>query len=291
MKRILITGCDSYIGTNFEKYLNSFSNGYKVDTVDMRYSSWREKDFSIYDAVFHVAGIAHNDISSVSDEQITLYKTVNTDLAIETANKAKTSGVSQFVFMSSVIVYGESAPIGVEKIITADTVPTPSNFYGQSKLDAEKGMLPLSDDTFKVAVIRPPMIYGKECKGNYKALSKFAKTTPIFPNITNSRSMLYIGNLMEFIKQIIDLELSGIFFPSNREKTSTAQMVKAIAASKGKIVYLIKGFTWAFKLASRFFPVFNKVFGNLSYEDALTQYPFNYQIYSLEESIKETENQ
>lgn len=291
MKRILITGCDSYIGTNFEKHLNSFSDTYLVDTLDMKDKSWREYDFSTYDAVFHVAGIAHNDISSVSEEQKALYKTVNTDLAIETANKAKNSGVSQFIFMSSVIVYGESAPIGVEKIITADTVPTPSNFYGQSKLDAENGMLPLCNDTFKVAVIRPPMIYGRGCKGNYKTLSKFAKITPIFPNIFNSRSMLYVGNLVEFIKQIIDHELSGIFFPSNREKASTAQMVKAIAASKGKKVFLVKGFSWVFKLASRFLPVINKVFGNMSYDETLTQYSFDYQRYSLEESIKETENQ
>ncbi len=289
MKKILITGCDSYIGTYFENYLKSFQNGYLVDTVDMRDNSWKEKDFSPYDVVFHVAGIAHNDISGVTDEQKALYKTVNTDLAIETAKKARESSVAQFVFMSSVIVYGESAPIGVDKIITADTVPTPSNFYGKSKLDAEKGMLSLSDDKFKVAVIRPPMIYGKGCKGNYKTLSKFAKITPIFPNIYNSRSMLYVGNLVEFIRQIIELELSGIFFPSNREKTSTAQMVKAIAASKGKKVYLIKGFSWAFNFASRFLPVINKVFGNLSYEETLTQYPFDYQRYSLEESIKETE--
>lgn len=289
MKKILITGSDSYIGTCFENYLNSFEGKYTVDVVDMRDSSWREKDFSSYDVVFHVAGIAHNDISGVTAEQKILYKTVNTDLAIETAYKARQSGVSQFVFMSSVIVYGESAPIGLEKVISPDTQPTPSNFYGQSKLDAEKGMLPLSNDTFKVAVIRPPMIYGRGCKGNYKTLSKFSKITPIFPDIYNSRSMLYVGNLVEFIRQIIERELSGVFFPSNKEKISTAQMVKAIAASRGKKVFLIKGFSWFFKFMSRFFTVINKVFGNLSYEDAITQYPFNYQLYSLEESIKETE--
>jgi len=117
MKRILITGADSYIGTAFEKYVSSFPNDYSVDTVDMIDGSWKYRSFSGYDVVFHVAGIAHSDISKVGDEVKELYRKVNTELAIETAEKAKADGVSQFIFMSSMIVYGDSAPIGKEKVI------------------------------------------------------------------------------------------------------------------------------------------------------------------------------
>ena len=68
MKRILITGADSYIGTSVEKWLkrSEFSGMYQVDTVDMRGEGWKQKDFSGYDTVFHVAGIAHTDIGKLA---------------------------------------------------------------------------------------------------------------------------------------------------------------------------------------------------------------------------------
>jgi len=117
MKKILITGANSYIGTSFEEYITKV-DGYCVDTVDMTDGSWKDMDFSGYDTVFHVAGIAHADTGKVSDEIKEQYYKVNTELTIETAKKAKAEGVSQFVFMSSAIVYGDSAPVGKERIIT-----------------------------------------------------------------------------------------------------------------------------------------------------------------------------
>jgi len=143
MKKILITGANSYIGTSFEDYLKQFADEYTVDTIDMIDGSWRNKSFEGYDAVFHVAGIAHSDNGKISEEREKLYYAVNTDLTVETARKAKAEGVKQFIFMSSAIVYGESAPIGKEKIITMDTPVSPANCYGDSKVQAEKGILPL----------------------------------------------------------------------------------------------------------------------------------------------------
>lgn len=115
MKKILITGANSYIGMSVEKYLRKWPDKYAVDTVDMVDGSWREKSFSNYDAVYHVAGIAHADTGNVSEERKAFYYKINTDLAIETAKKAKKDGVKQFIFMSSSIVYGDSAPIGKRK--------------------------------------------------------------------------------------------------------------------------------------------------------------------------------
>ena len=288
MKRILITGANSYIGTSFEQYIKSFE-GYSVDTVDMIDGSWRNKDFSGYDIVFHVAGIAHSDTGKVTEERKNFYYQINTDLTVETAEKAKSEGVKQFIFMSSAIVYGDSAPIGKKKVITKDTPVSPSNFYGDSKVQAENGLRPLSSDSFKVVILRPPMIYGKGSKGNYPLLSKLARKMPIFPYVENERSMLYIGNLAQFIKLMIDNAEEGTFFPQNSEYTSTSQMVKAIGAAHGKKVRLIKGFTWALKLMSHVTGLVNKAFGNLSYDMAMSDYRAEYRTYSLEESIKNTE--
>ena len=84
MKKVLITGANSYIGVNFEKYANEhYSSELSIETIDMIDGGWREKDFSGYDTVFHVAGIAHADIGNVSEEVKAKYYAINTDLAIE----------------------------------------------------------------------------------------------------------------------------------------------------------------------------------------------------------------
>ena len=289
MKRVLITGANSYIGTSFENYMKQHINEYEVDTIDMIDGSWREKDFSNYDVVYHVAGIAHSDNGKISKEKEKLYYSVNTDLAIETAKKAKAEGVKQFIFMSSAIVYGNSAPLGKSKVITAQTPASPANCYGDSKLQAENGLIPLSEEKFKVVILRPPMIYGKGSKGNYQTLSKFAKKMSIFPKVENQRSMLYIENLLEFIYLMIDNGESGVFFPQNAEYSNTSEMVKMIGSVHGKNIRLLKGFKIGLKALALFTGLINKAFGNLTYDQEMSQYKQDYRKFSLEESIKATE--
>ena len=289
MKKILITGANSYIGTSFEKYMSQWPEEYQVDTIDMIDGSWREKSFAGYDVVYHVAGIAHSDSGKISAEKEKLYRSVNTDLTIETAKKAKADGVRQFIFMSSAIVYGDSGKIGKKKVITKDTPTNPANCYGDSKVQAELGILPLQDDTFKVCVLRPPMIYGKGSKGNFPQLEKFAKKMKFFPYVKNERSMLYIGNLVEFVRLMIENEEQGIFWPQNAEYSNTSELVKMIGTANGKKIHLVKGFHWLLKIFSLFTGLVNKAFGNLSYDQSMSEYRFNYRKYSLEESIKETE--
>lgn len=289
MKKILITGANSYIGTSFEKYMAQWPDRYQVDTVDMIDGTWREKNFTGYDCVYHVAGIAHSDSGKISPEKAKLYYAVNTDLTIETAQKAKAEGVKQFIFMSSASVYGESAPIGKTKVITKDTPVSPANSYGDSKVQAENGILPLNDVNFKVVVLRPPMIYGPGSKGNYPVLSKLAQKLPVFPKVDNQRSMLYIGNLMEFVRLMVDNEEQGIFWPQNAEYSNTTELVKLIAQAHGKKIAVIPGCAWALKLLSHFTGLVNKAFGSLSYERSLSEYRDNYRINRLEESIYKTE--
>lgn len=290
MKKILITGANSYIGTSFENYINkNYPDEYVVDTVDMIDGTWREKSFSGYDSVFHVAGIAHSDNGRISAEKEKLYYAVNTDLTVETAKKAKADGVKQFVFMSSAIVYGDSAPIGEAKVITKNTPTSPANCYGDSKVQAENGIQPLQDDVFNVVVLRPPMIYGKGSKGNYPTLVKLALTMPIFPYVKNQRSMLYIENLCEFVRQMVENEEQGIFWPQNREYSNTSELVAMIAEAHGKKVRLLKGFSCMLKFMGYVTGIVNKAFGNLTYEQSLSEYKIDYRTKNLKESIEETE--
>ncbi|MBT9150921.1 MAG: N-acetyl-alpha-D-glucosaminyl-diphospho-ditrans,octacis-undecaprenol 4-epimerase [candidate division WS2 bacterium] len=284
MKRVLITGKNSYIGTSLENWLAKEPDKYKVDTVDMKDGSWKEKNFSEYDVVFHVAGIAH---VSTDPKMADLYYKVNRDLTIETAEKAKAEGVKQFILMSSIIVYGDSARN--KRVIDKSTEPTPSNFYGNSKLQAEKGIKPLESDEFKIVVLRPPIIYGKGSKGNYPKLAKAAKKFPIFPDIDNERSMLHIDNLCEFLKVMIDHEESGLFFPQNSEYVKTSEMVRLIAEVHGKKIRLTKIFNPVLRLVGLKVGLINKVFGNLVYEKSMSDYKVNYRIRDLRESIELTE--
>lgn len=289
MKKILITGAGSYIGTSFERYLAQWPEQYQVDTLDMLQDSWRAYSFAGYDVVYHVAGIAHSDSGPISPERAKLYYRVNTELTVETAEKAKREGVKQFVFMSSAIVYGDSAPVGKEKLITSQTEPAPANSYGDSKLQAEKGILPLQDDTFKVVVLRPPMVYGKGSKGNYPILSKLARKLPLFPLVENRRSMIYIENLLEFVRLMVENEEHGIFWPQNEEYSNTSRLVALIASAHGKKMVLVPGFSWALKLLSHVTGLVNKAFGSLCYDRELSRYKQPYCIKTLKESIEETE--
>lgn len=289
MKKVLITGANSYIGTSVESHINRWPDAYQVDTLDMIDGSWRSKSFSDYDVVYHVAGLAHSDTGRVTDEVKKHYYEVNTDLAVETAKKAKADGVKQFIFMSSAIVYGDSAPIGKTKVITKDTPVSPANFYGDSKVQAEKGIMSLMSESFAVVILRPPMIYGKGSRGNYPRLSKLAQKTPVFPYVENRRSMLYVENLAEFVRLMIDNEEQGIFWPQNKEYVNTSELVQLIARAHGHKLFLVRGVAWALQLMAHITGLVNKVFGSFSYDQSMSLYKQEYCIFDTAESITQTE--
>ena len=292
-KKVLITGAGSYVGESFRTYAAEHYPNLSVDTLDMQDKDWREYDFSSYDSVFHVVGIAHADVGKVSEAEKQRYYAVNTDLAIETAALAKESGVRQFILMSSMIIYGDSAPYGTEKVINEHTVPAPANFYGDSKWQADKGVRKLQDDGFQVAVIRAPMIYGRGSKGNYPVLSKMAKRLPVFPNVRNQRSMLYIENLCEFVSLLVMSGESGVYFPQNGEYSCTSELVREIGKAAGRNVRLAGWMKPAVVLGSKI-PgkiggMVNKAFGNCVYEQSISKYGFGYQIIDFHMSIERTE--
>lgn len=298
-KRVLIIGKDSYIGETFRTYaVKHYNSNFTIDTVDTINNEWKDKDFSVYDIVYHVAGIAHADTGNVDDTIKKEYYTVNTELAIAVGEKAKAEGVKIFIFMSSMIVYGDSAPFGKQKIVNEHTAPFPANFYGDSKLQADMGLRLLADNEFKVIVLRPPMIYGKGSKGNYLILSKFAKKLLVFPEVKNQRSMLYIENFCEFLCQIMMLKEikknAIVLIPQNSEWTKTSEMVGMIAHVSGKknrsLLILKPMVFFGTKIPGKISKLMNKAFGNSCYAHEISVYEgIDYQKISLIESIRRIE--
>ncbi|OAT80991.1 NAD-dependent epimerase [Bacillus sp. MKU004] len=279
MKKILITGKNSYVGRSFEKWLGDNPDRYFIKSISIREDTWKKMDFSKYDVVFHVAGLAH---IKETKENAELYYKVNRDLAYEVAQKAKVEGVKQFIFLSSMSVYGIESGL-----ISKNSSPEPKSNYGKSKLQAENLIKALGNDRFVVSIIRPPMIYGKDCKGNYTRLANLAIKIPLFPNIENKRSMIFIGNLCEFVRLIIDDSREGYFFPQNKDYVCTSQMVKIIAKLHGTNIRMTKLFNVFIRIIK--INSVKKMFGNLVYDKQIDDYRNSYEIYDFETSIRLTE--
>lgn len=276
MKHILIAGTHSYIGESFKKFLEQYPDKYMVTEIDTKGLTPIPEIFKGIDIIFCVVGIAHIKENYKNRH---LYFNVNRNLVVKIAKASKAAGVKQFILLSSMSVYGLT--VGN---INKDTVAKPDTAYGESKLQADEEIKKLEDDNFIFTCLRPPMVYGKNCTGNYQLLRKFALRSPIFPNYENKRSMIYIGNLCYFVKDCIELERRGLFFPQNREYVNTSKMVKLVAEQHGKMIKLTKVFNWA--ICKIPLNIVKKVFGNLTYElvDTVGEYSFS-------ESIRLTEGE
>ena len=279
MKKILITGANSYIGQSFEQYMLQYKDAYQVDTLDMIGDGWREAELSGYDVIFHVAGIVHQ---KETDENRDLYYKVNRDLVEELAQKAKTAGVSQFVFMSTMSVYGMESGV-----ITPDTKPAPVNLYGKSKLEAEGLLNALQDESFTVTVLRPPMVYGKGCPGNFQMLLTLVKKSPVFPAVKNCRSMIFIDNLCAFVHLVIEKKCSGVFFPQNRECANTTEIARIMAKVLQRKVFFSRLAGLGVKLLIPVFGKAKKAYSTLIYKDC-EQFDYCYCKEDLESSVRKS---
>lgn len=283
MKRILITGAGSYVGESVRRYMLSTAPGeFEIDAVDTMGDNWKKADYTRYDVVYHVAGIAHVNADPKMEP---LYYKVNRDLTVEVARHAKASGVRQFIFMSSQIVFHESQSLKPE-VLTRETKENPNGFYGDSKLQAEKGLHELESADFKVCILRPCMIYGPNAKGNFPRLARLATKVPLFPCWHNRRSMLYIDNLAEFVKQAVLRELSGTFYPQNREQADTVEIIRFFAREAGHKVWITRLLNPLVWLGSFVLQPINKMFATYYYDPQMSAADFDYQLVSFEESLK-----
>ena len=288
MKKILITGTKGYLGTSLKQYLAQWPE-YAVTSLSLREDRWEAFDLRGYDAVYHAAALVHQKKTKDDPACLGEYRKINRDLTLRLAEKAKAAGVGQFLFLSTEAVYGLTAPYGKEIVIGANTPTAPVDNYGISKLEAEQGLQALASGSFRVAILRPPLIYGKGCTGNFRTLEKMADRLPCFPKIENRRSMLYVENLNALVKLLIDRQEGGLFCPQDPEPLCTSQVVRAIAQAKGKRLALVPGFGWAVGLLRHMSGSVDKAFGSLRYDEALSRYPQPYQLVSFPESVFRSE--
>lgn len=260
-RKILIVGEHSYIGKSIKNYMEShpiYASGWKVDMTGGRDESWKQVDFSKYTAVIHVAALVHR---KEGKEEKTLYYQINTEFPVQVAKKAKKAGVSEFFFFSTMAVYGE-----IDGRITEKTPLKPVTMYGKSKMEAEKRLLQLRTKDFRVVILRPPMVYGPDCPGNYARLEKMAEYVPVFPKVDNKRSMIHIEALCACICEELGKSESKIICPSDAKPVCTTKMYVEMRRKKGKKTYTVKGLSGIIRKGSSKIGVLRKMFGDCYYE-------------------------
>jgi len=230
MLHILITGASGYVGRNF---IRLSKQKYQIHTFSLQKESLENLDLSNLDVILHCAALVHQTQPYPQD----VYNHINRDYPYELASKAKRAGVKQFVFLSTIAVYGES-----ETFLTEDTPCKPFTPYGKSKLEAEQKLRSLEDENFTVSIIRPPMIYGKNAPGNIQTLIKLIKKAPLLPfgDIRNKRTFVYIDNLIQMIDTIIEQKASGTFLAGDTTPLSTSTLIQLIAEAMDKKIILFK---------------------------------------------------
>lgn len=286
MLKIIITGKNGYLSNSLKRYIENLSDN-KIELLDLKNESWINQDFSSIDCIVHTSAIVHKNQKKYTLEE---YRKINTYLTKSLAMKAKSEGVKQFVFISTMSVYGVEPSCFKKTIIDKNTVPLPKTKYGISKYEAEKELINMNSDDFIVTIIRPPIVYGKDCPGNYNLLRKLTLSIRIIPKINNMKSMIYIDNLCELVKQLIEKKIRGVFMPQNSDIVSTSKLSCSIAENNNKRVVefaFIAPFVYA---ASLIVPQIKKAFGNEFYDLKLSDsIPVKYNIIDFEESVKLTE--
>lgn len=261
-RRILVTGKSSFIAGHFARFMEAYAGEYSVELVSVRGDSWKNIDFSAYDCVIHAAGIAH---VGYKDDMRDEYMRVNRDLTLDVARAAKAAGVKQFIFLSSIIIYGPAAKGGRTRYISCSTAPSPENAYGQSKMEAENGLKSLSDGAFSVAILRLPMVWGDGCRGNYALLTKYADLLPVFPSLCGYRSAISVSNLAAYLKSCIDSGKAGTFFPRDPGDITTPRMLSDIRAARGKKTRIIKIFDPFIRVFGNI-GIVRRIFGGIAYD-------------------------
>ncbi|MCS5348547.1 NAD-dependent epimerase/dehydratase family protein [Staphylococcus aureus] len=262
-KNILITGMHGYIGNALKNKLTE--QGHRVNQINVRNQLWKSTSFRDYDVLIHTAALVHNNTPKA---RLSDYMQVNMLLTKQLAQKAKDEGIKQFIFMSTMAVYGKEGNVGKIDEIGAQTPIKPTTNYGISKMFAEQALLEMVSDTFKVAIVRPPMIYGPHCPGNFQRLMRLSQLLPIIPVIKNQRSALYIKHLTAFIDQLISLEVTGVYHPQDSFYFDTSAVMHEIRHQTHRKTVLIHMPSMLNKYFNKL-SVFRKLFGNLTYSNTL----------------------
>lgn len=276
--KVLLTGSSGFIGSYFQK---NYARKYAIQSFSFLKDDLNTLHVKEIDVVIHLSALVHQ-MSGACDEA---YERVNVKQTLELALKAKESGVKQFIFMSTVKVYGEESNIPYTEISSCH----PEDAYGRSKLKAERELQKLVSEDFIVSIIRTPIVYGYGVKANMKNLMKLVENIFILPfgGIVNKRSFVYIGNLCSLIDVIIKSTKNGIFLAGDDNPLSTTQLIEYIANFQGKKRLLLNSLFFG-TLLKCFKPSFYKrLFENLEVDNKYTKEVLNFKNpYSVREGIQ-----
>ena len=282
--KILIIGKDSYIGNHIDEWLTQ--HGYQVKQLDVLDDGWQQFDYSTYDSIVHVAGIVHQP--KCKDWE--LYRRVNTEMPIAIATLAKEQGVKQYVFFSTMGVYGKGKELK-RNIIDEYTPLQPSGMYSRSKYLAELGLTEMQDENFNVAFVRPPSVYGKECRGGYiKGFESIVRKLPVVPIIYKNvkQSFIYIDNLSELVRLLIERQMCGVFCPQDDKAVNANELLETIAKGLGKKYRGSRLMGYGVRLLS-FLPIVKKAYGGIEYAKSLSAIKdMNYVVVPFDEGMRET---
>lgn len=280
MTKVLITGANSFVGANFRK----FSRFNKIDEVSLLDKRPEEIEFGKYDVVLHLAAIVHQSKKIPESE----YFKVNRDLCLSIAQESKKAGIKQFVYLSTIKVYGGS--VNRPELRNENSECLPDDSYGKSKYEAEIGLKELEDENFTISIIRTPLVYGEGVKANMMNLVKLVDTFPFLPfdKIENKRNFTFAENLVGFIDQIIEKTASGVFIAMDEKAISTTDLIRYISRFLGKRLSLFKLPKICFQVSSLIFPdIIDRLYGSLEFENNKTTRVLNYKPpFSTEEGIK-----
>lgn len=214
----------------------------QVQVSDLSQSTdWQEALRGV-DVVVHCAARVHV-MNERSSDPLAEFRRINVEGTMRLAQQAAAVGVRRFIFVSSIKVNGEATVLGHP--FTANDVPMPQDPYGVSKMEAEQGLRELSVQTgMEVVIIRPPLVYGPGAKANFASMVQWLKRgipLPLGAITSNSRSLVYLGNLVDLLRVCIDHPKAAnqTFLVSDAEDVSTTEMLIRAGRAMGKKVRLL----------------------------------------------------
>ena len=280
-KSIVLTGASGFVGSRF-RLLNN--EKYLIRTIPWEELSDDELELDGIEVVVHMAALNHR-MGQVADEH---YVNSNFKLSKTLGEQAKACGVGHFVFLSTVKVYGETN-IGGKPFTETDSCH-PVDAYGKSKLDAENALKALESDSFKVSIIRSPLVYGPGVKGNMERLIKLAATAyPLgFKGIENERTMVFVDNLIALVDAVINSGQAGVFLAGDDHPISTSDAVSMIRKAMGKNPKLFQTPKFIIDLVGLIVPKLKtRLFDSLLFDNSATKKQLNFHNpFTTEEGFK-----
>ena len=256
VNKVLLTGATGFVGAALLAYLQRHANhsvsiasrsehselGHGCPVFNLgefgAQTNWHPALAGV-DCVIHLAGRAH--VLSQESNTLELFREANTRATLNLATQAAAQGVKRFIFISSIGVNGAYT---TSQPFCESSAPAPHADYAVSKLEAETGLLQIARTTeMEVVIIRPPLVYAAHAPGNFRRLLKLVRSgLPLpFGRVNNSRSMIALENLVDFVATCIDHPAAAnqIFLASDGVDFSTGQIIGLLARGMGRDVALI----------------------------------------------------